>query len=356
MKAGPVAELDTTHVAENALTHYDVGVDRIQLLAESFNTLYRIDSGGARYVLRVGPALQIHEPDAAEGEAAWTDQLAAAGLSVPRAIRTRTGRAAVAIAVTGQSRICTLCTWFDGQTLDRLMSPDDAIELGELSATLHAASTPLSQRPGTVLDGRSALLFRIPVLLDRAEDAELFTTCLSSVQASIDNLWARSPTPRLLHGDLTASNVVRHRDRLVPIDFQDMFWGHPEQDIANTLFSYLRHDDGTLARHFRLGYERRLPWPDLDDHLLADLLAARRLMMVNLALALGLPGVAEYIAVHASGLRAHLPNAPLPPSRNDATLSPPNSEVTPQAEPKFPTKNGPTRANSGDHTNLAHPW
>ena len=185
------------------------------------------------------------------------------------------------------------------------MSADDATELGELSARLHAASTPLPERPYGVLDGHSALLFRLPDLLDRVADGDVFTTARIRAQAVVDRLWASAGTPRQLHGDLTAGNVVRTREALVPIDFQDMFWGHRGQDIANTLFSYLRHDDGTRAGYFRSGYERHMPWPgfrgvELDDHF-----AARRLMMVNLAITLDRPGVDDYLTVHAGALREY---------------------------------------------------
>ncbi len=299
-----------TPVVDAALREFDMRADAAHELAESFNTLLTVVSGQRRYVLRVGPAMSIHEHEGGLGEAAWTDRLAAAGLAVPRLLRTRDGRSTVTVATTDGARHCTLLTWIEGQTLSRPMSAMDASELGELAARLHAASPPMPQRPTGALDGGRVLLFRLPNLLPRAADADIFSAALARAQVAADWLRARPDPPRPVHGDLTAGNVVRTPDGLVPIDFQDMFWGHREQDIAHSLFSYLRHDYRTLARAFRRGYEQRLPWPEFIDVSLEDLFAARRLMMANLALALDRPGVAEYVAMHAAALRTYLARQP----------------------------------------------
>jgi Ser/Thr protein kinase RdoA (MazF antagonist) len=295
----------TIPFVDSALREFGVRADAIDRLADSFNELFTVTSGKHRYVLRVGPALHVHEHDAAQEEAAWTDRLAAAGLTVPRLVRTRDGRAAVRVTDAGVDRLCTLSTWVDGDTLTRPMSATDARELGELAARLHAAAPPLSDRPAGALDGRRVLLFRLPNLLPSAADADIFAAALARAQAAIDRLWARPNPAALMHGDLTASNVVRSAGGLVPIDFQDMFWGHRELDIAYSLFSYLRHDYRTLAGAFRRGYQKYLPWPEFDAAGLPDLFAARRLMMANLALALARPGAAEYLAFQASALRSY---------------------------------------------------
>lgn len=305
---GPKQELiaeEANAFIEEALSQYQLRPRRVQPVATSFNTLFRIAGDTDTYVLRIGPALRIHDLDAAEAEASWTEELAATGLPVPRLVRTFDGRAAVTVVNGATSRVCTLCTWIDGEVLPRPMSPTDATELGELAARLHATSPPRAENPTGALDGRRVLLFQLPNLLHRAPEAEVFLAALHRAQTAMDRLWTRPEVPRLVHGDLTASNVVRTRDGLVPIDFQDMFWGHPQQDIANSLFSYLRHDDGTLATAFRSGYERLMTWPEFDVIALEDLFAARRLMMANLALALDRPGVDDYLAGHAPALRTY---------------------------------------------------
>lgn len=108
----------------------------------------------------------------------------------------------------------------------------------------------------------------------------------------------------MLHGDLTLNNVVRGRARIAVVDFQDITWGHDEQDVAVSLFGIARDDHaGELARAFRHGYESLRTWPDLDEGLLANLWLARRLQMVNLALTMRRPGLDEYVERHAAALR-----------------------------------------------------
>lgn len=288
-----------------ALGHYRLSVEAVAKLADSFNTLFTVRGGAQTYLLRVGPTLRIHEVGAARAEAEWTEELAAAGLTVPRLISSIDGRAAVSVADGDASRICTVATWIDGEVLPRPMSAADAVDLGRLAARLHAASPPRTVRSPGALDGRRVLLFELPDLLDRAADAPTFRAAARRSQAAVDRLWQQSSAPRLVHGDLTASNVVRTAAGLVPIDFQDMFWGHPQQDIAYSLFSYLRHDYDTLAAAFRAGYEQVQPWPDFEAAALEDLFAARRLLMANLAIALERPGLDDYLAVHAAALRTY---------------------------------------------------
>lgn len=301
-----MTDISTSFVTD-VLRHYDISVTRVNRLAVSFNTLFTVDSADARYLLRVGPELRIHDVDSPRAEAAWTEQLAAAGVAVPRLIRTTDGAPAMTVADGPVTRTCTMFTWIDGQTLPRPMSVTDAEELGGLAARLHAASPSTEECPSGALDGRNVLLFQLPDLLDRASEAGVFRAALVRARAAIDRLWTDpAGPPQRLHGDLTAGNVVRCGDRLVPIDFQDMFWGYPQQDVAHSLFSYLRHDDGTFATAFRRGYEKHRRWPDFDAVRIEDLFAARRLMMVNLALALDRPGLDDYLAMHAAALRTYL--------------------------------------------------
>ena len=44
---------------------------------------------------------------------------------------------------------------------------------------------------------------------------------------------------RILHNDLHQWNVRIYRGRLSPIDFEDLMWGWPVQDIATTLYYHL---------------------------------------------------------------------------------------------------------------------
>ena len=50
---------------------------------------------------------------------------------------------------------------------------------------------------------------------------------------------------------------------MVPIDFEDLAWGYPIQDIATTL-SYFDNPKAKAAYWgpFKSGYSRYMPWPE----------------------------------------------------------------------------------------------
>jgi Ser/Thr protein kinase RdoA (MazF antagonist) len=298
-------------VAAEALAHYDVRPHRLALQAESFNTMFRVVCSDEAYLLRVGPERPIHQPGAAMAEHDWTRSLATRGLKVPRVVLTVDGAASVSVTAPGVpgSRECSLLTWRTGRPIQRPVGQEDLTELAALCATFHDATEPMSMPPQGVLDGRRVLHFRIPNLLDDAlTDHHVFRDAHAQAQDALDQLWCR-PTaePRLIHSDVTPSNVLRSRNRLAAVDFQDLTWGHVEQDLANTLFGITRGlDVDVTARAFRSGYERVRRWPELGDTLLADLFAARRLDMVNLALAQNRAGLAGYLDHHAAALRDYL--------------------------------------------------
>lgn len=298
----------TPALADAALRRYQVGAYRLSPLAESFNTVLRVDSAGGRFVLRIGPAVRIHAVNAASAEDRWTRDLERQGLPVPRVVRSVDGRPSVTVAdAEGHAHECTLLTWVPGRSLTHPAPAADVADLARLSARLHAASGPGGARPDGTLDAATVLLLPLPDRLDAAPvHRHVFTAARDRAQQAVDAVWARAhEAPRLLHGDLTPANVVRAVDGLCAIDFQDLMWGHVEQDLAHSIYGVTR-GEGLAAglRAFRSAYEQVRPWPDLDADLLADLVAGRRVAMVNLALHRGRPDLPEYLERHAAALLA----------------------------------------------------
>ena len=274
--------------------------------------MFRVSCVGATYLLRVGPARTIHEPAAALAEQAWTASLADRGLHVPRVIPALDGSASVQVVardVPGK-RECMLLTWQTGQPLRRPVARQDVADLAVLCAQFHEASAVGNDRPAGVLDGRRVVQFKVPDLIDEAPGTirDIFREAAARAQHGLDKLWAtESGAPRLIHSDLTPNNVLRNRGRLAAIDFQDLTWGHLQQDLANTLFGITRGIDiGDCLPAFRSSYAQIRPWPELDDELLADLCAARRIAMLNLALFMSRPGLGEYLEGHGAALRAYV--------------------------------------------------
>lgn len=298
---------DSTPFVREALRRYPLTVLETRLVAESFNTVYRIRAVEGDFALRVGPSRGIHRAGAIDAEAAWTTQLRSADVTVPRVVRTVDGAAGVADA-TGSGRRAAVLTWAAGTAIPEPASDAQIAMLGELSARLHSATPTSETPPGGVLDAREPLAFAVPDVLSTLPKRfrELFLGCAAHAREQLASMWSSTEeTPRIIHFDLTPRNVVTGRTgTMLPIDFEDLAWGHRVQDIAHSLYGIGRGELSNRAVDaFRSGYERRLSWPDVSERLLGDLFTARRLGMVNLAVFLGRPGLDAYLERHATALR-----------------------------------------------------
>jgi Ser/Thr protein kinase RdoA (MazF antagonist) len=90
---------------------------------------------------------------------------------------------------------------------------------------------------------------------------------------------------RIIHGDLHQWNVRCVRGRLAPIDFEDLMWGWPVQDIATTLYySADQADFAEMRAAFELGYRRVGTWPERYPGEIEAFMAARALGMMNFVL------------------------------------------------------------------------
>lgn len=286
-----------------ALAAYGLAGARVTEISTSYNTVCRIEAPGGPFVLRVGPHRTVHRPGAAAAERAFLEDLSAQGARVPRVVPADDGAASVTVEVPDLpgARACMLLRWVPGEPVRRPCTVDQAEDLGRLAAELHDLAPSALLLPPGVLDGRDALAFAVPDLLDTAGHvAPVLRAAHRRAQDAVDDLWescAGSGTPaRVLHGDLTQANVVvpddpaptPARTALVAIDFQDLLWGHVQQDVAISLLRLSRDDEtGERCAAFRAGYEQVRPWPALSGDLLRDLFAARRLQLVNLNLAAG---------------------------------------------------------------------
>ncbi|MBC7291516.1 MAG: phosphotransferase, partial [Actinotalea sp.] len=237
-------------------------------------------------------------------------------------------------------RECMLLEWVPGTPVPRPCTVGHAAALGRLAARLHDLAPSALLLPDGVLDGRDALAFAVPDLLDTAGPlAPVLRAALGRAQDAVDDLWearADAGTPaQLLHGDLTQENVLTPDDDaggstphdrpgrgpatgdLVPIDFQDLLWGHVEQDLAISLLRLARDDEtGERCAAFRAGYASVRSWPELDGALLAGLFAARRLQLVNLNLAMDTAATRLGVDLHLAALRNYAEGAgPVGPER-----------------------------------------
>ena len=285
-------------LALNALRQYPLPVARLRLITNSCNGIFRVDTrAGEKWILRVTLPEGGHTRDHVVAEMDWLAALARdTDLSVPRPRPARDGALVVEASAPGvpEPRLCEVFSWVPGTDLGDHLTPANLEKLGELSARLHwHAATYQPPRaldllrydrvypfPEAVLLHDPAGLRRLPrALRARCRQAEAWA------QAGVERLLAGGEPPRILHGDLHPWNVRVARGRLSPIDFEDLMWGWPVQDIATTLY-YVETERRypALRAAFTAGYRRVAPWPERYPGEVDAFIAARALDMLNFAL------------------------------------------------------------------------
>ncbi len=286
------------NLAINALAAYDLPVARIRLVNNSCNGIFRVDTtSGEKWILRVTLPEGGHNIEHVTAEMDW---MAALGrdtdLSVPHPLPARNGSLVVEAGAPGvpETRLCEVFSWVPGSDLADHLDPGSMAKLGELSARLHQHA--LTYRPPTGLDllrFDTVFPFPEPVMLFEPRQDGLFSAELERllvkanrwVQETIDRLAAGGEPMRIIHGDLHPWNVRVARGVLSPIDFEDLMWGWPVQDIATTLYYVQTEENYTeLRAAFRQGYQRVAGWPEKTDGEVDAFIAARALGILNFVL------------------------------------------------------------------------
>jgi len=123
----------------------------------------------------------------------------------------------------------------------------------------------------------------------------MFAAGATVVERAIGALRDREP-PRVIHGDLHRWNVLvepgrggtarrpedGHAPTAAAIDFEDLAWGWPVQDLAIALY-YIAFEPRypALLEAFRNGYESVRPWPDETGGEIDTFIAGRALVLAN---------------------------------------------------------------------------
>ena len=294
-------------------TRYDLGQLQVRLLSKhAFNTIFRVDSTEGRFVLRVGDATRIHCAGVEDVEAQWLGRLDKSGITtVPRPIASTDGLWRVDYEteyVSGQ-RACSMFTFVEGRELRSGIVDAAAMRnAGALLAQLHehAASSLADITPTSCLRADRVIYFHEEDLIEgyQSKHGSLFREARDRVQQAIDELW-RTPVhaPHLLHGDFGPHNLLTWRQKLRPIDFQDLQFGFPVQDLGITLAD-LSRNNSKFGNAFLDGYARIRPLPDYSPSLLAALDAGRSLNIMNLGLHLRRQGIEWFLQGHEERIAA----------------------------------------------------
>jgi Ser/Thr protein kinase RdoA (MazF antagonist) len=281
-----------------ALEYYDLEVARVRLLSNDFNGIFRVDTAdGQKHILRVCLPEGGHGLREIRSEMMWLAALRRdTALGVPQPLATREGEWVTTLEIDGVPgpRHCVVFGWVPGPDLAEKLTLGNLRKLGELAALLHDHAATFTPPGGFWLKTADSIFpFGEPVVLfDEAyrsllppERLEIFRQASQRAEAVLDRLYADRSGLRVIHNDLHQWNVKVYRGKLYALDFEDLMWGFPMQDIAITLF-YLKDHEAypALREAFAQGYTSRSPWPECYSGEIEALVAGRGLNLANFVL------------------------------------------------------------------------
>jgi Ser/Thr protein kinase RdoA (MazF antagonist) len=314
-----------------ALDRYGLDVRRVSLLANDLNAVFRVDTAeGNKYALRISTPGGCHGLEEIRSELAWLTELERdPRIGVPRPIPADDGtlvRTVEAEGVPG-ARHCVVFGWVPGVDMAERLTPENASRLGRLTALLHGHaeffSPPEGFRVRTLdkvfpyADADFPLVERIALfeepsrrLLTR-RTRKVYVRAVRCVQHALEELLARQERMRIVHNDLHPWNVKVCRGELYAMDFEELMWGYPVQDIATTLYYlWLQPTYPALREGYERGYRRLNPWPERYPGEIDAFMADRALILVNYVLASGAMRhremAPEYVATVAERLETLL--------------------------------------------------
>jgi Ser/Thr protein kinase RdoA (MazF antagonist) len=197
-----------------------------------------------------------------------------------------------------EARHCSLFTWVPGPDLADRLTPENVYKLGHFSARLHDHALGFSLPQGARLRKLDRVFpYSVPGFryiepvqifepqfahLFSAQDSRLYRQAVERIQAAHDRLYADPSGMRVIHYDLHHWNVKLHRGRIYALDFEDLMWGYPVQDIAITLYYWQAHSQrAALFDAFRRGYTSQAEWPESYPGEIDAFMAGRGIMLVN---------------------------------------------------------------------------
>jgi len=288
--------------AVDVLSAYGIEGPVLRQLTEASNIIFRVETPYAgNYVLRITAPKSCHGPAEIRSEIAWLRALVRdTDLGIPEPIARRDGEYVSEVVAPGRSESlsCALYRWVPGEMLEKRMTERNVRNMGELMARLHEHAAGFVP-PESFRIRRYASVFPYAnpsfpqvepvVLFDRGPDAPLtnaqrrvYRRALDEVEDHVTQLVSETDETRVIHNDLHVWNVKVDGDRLYALDFEDMMWGHPMQDVATTLYYFRWRDTYPMLRDaFRQGYTSVRPWPERREGQLEALIMGRMLLLAN---------------------------------------------------------------------------
>ena len=289
-------------VALAALDRYELRVARLRLLTNETNGIFRVDTaGGKRHVVRVTDPLGCHGLEEIRSEMMWLAALRRdTYLGVPDPLTNREGEFVTTVETAGvpEARHCAVFSWVLGPDLAERLSAENVYRLGVFTALLHHHAKSFAppeafcvRRLDKVFPYATPGFSRVEpvVIFDEAhrdlfprKRREVYRCAADRAQDALDRLYTDQGGLRVLHNDLHQWNVKVYRGKLYALDFEDLAWGYPVQDIATTLFYFQGHERREeLYEAYRCGYQSHEEWPEAHSRQIETLIAARGVMLVN---------------------------------------------------------------------------
>jgi Ser/Thr protein kinase RdoA (MazF antagonist) len=289
-------------MAFTALEQYDLNIGRVRLVTNDMNGIFRVDTvDGQKYILKVTDPSGCHGLEEVRSEMMWLAALRRdTTLGVPQPLTTREGQLATTVEVSGvpEPRHCIIFTWVPGADLADRLTPENMRRFGAFAALLHEHAKTFQPPDGFRVRTLAKIFYYANpdfpfvepfVLFDEAhrdlfpaDRLEIYRRAVDLIQDAHNRLYVDPRGLRVVHNDLHPWNVKVYRGKVYALDFEDLAWGYPVQDIATT-FYYLQGEEqeDELCAAFREGYTRHSEWPEQYPGQIETFIASRALMLTN---------------------------------------------------------------------------
>lgn len=307
-----------------ALERYDLKPVRVRLITNETNGIFRIDTADKnKYVMRLTDPKSCHSEEEIMAEMFWLRAIAQeTDLGVAKPIPTIDGQLVITLADEAvlEKRTCVLFSWVSGKDLAEQICPENFYKLGRYAAQLHEHG----RKFGAFQELRVRRLDKVfpysdpdfsfePIVLFDDHHQDLISPKMRSLleklteylQGEFDQLFRSSEGLGLIHNDMHQWNVKVYRGQIYVFDFEDMMWGYPVQEIANTFYYLARYKEAReLKDAYRRGYSTIGLWPAVEQ--IENFVASRYLMLANYLLASDDLEDKEYAPKYISQMEAYL--------------------------------------------------
>ena len=272
-----IAALFNEDILKTACGHYSISADNVRALDGFESFIYEFDRDDGQFILRIGHSHR-RSPDLIRGEVDWINYLAVNGVTVARAILSRTGNLVEPIDNGhGGQFLCTSFVKAQGATAGREQINERLFRsYGHLLGQMHAlAKTYQPTDPAWTRYAWDDAPNNTP---DRQlpESEKLVRQRYQALYEHLQSLPRDADGYGMIHQDAHLGNLFVDEDYTMTLfDFDDCVHGHFIYDIAMVLFYVAMWDRDDMAGFtgrfmptFLQGYREH---NQLDPHWLAEL-------------------------------------------------------------------------------------